>query len=100
MVQLMPSAPVARANIPFANVWNLQGDLTYERIWQDSYNFDGRAAALHAYYRDATFAAGAFAIYKSIAYDGENEGHQYLIGARPRFSGQPDTLWPDLVWAV
>ncbi|MBZ9993130.1 hypothetical protein [Mesorhizobium sp. BH1-1-4] len=73
-------AAAARVNIPFANLWNLQGDLSYERIWQDSYNFNGRGAALHAYYRDATFAAGAFAIYKSTAYDGENEGHQYLIG--------------------
>jgi hypothetical protein len=55
-----------RVNIPFAGRWNLQGDLTYDRIWQDDFHLDGTGAAIHGYYRDPdNFAAGVFAAYKS-----------------------------------
>ncbi|MET2825806.1 hypothetical protein [Mesorhizobium shangrilense] len=61
----------ARVNIPFAGRWNLQGDLAYDRIWNDNVRVDGVGGAVHGYYRDPdSFAAGAFAAYKSYGFGG------------------------------
>lgn len=71
-----------RVNIPVAGRWNLQGDLTYDRVWDDSLYLDGIGTAIHGYYRDAdSFAAGAFATYKSYG-SGSNGPtmYDYTVG--------------------
>ncbi|MBZ9994354.1 outer membrane beta-barrel protein [Mesorhizobium sp. BH1-1-4] len=60
-----------RVNIPFAQRWNLQGDLTYDRIWGHYSPLDGTSGTIHGYYRDPDrFAAGLFAAYTSFGESG------------------------------
>ncbi|OBQ74491.1 outer membrane beta-barrel protein [Mesorhizobium erdmanii] len=70
----------ARVNIAFAQRWNLQGDLTYDRIWGHYDPLDDTRGAIHGYYRDPdTFAAGLFASYASIGQTGVTVNN-YAIG--------------------
>ena len=68
--RLWAGGGASRVNIPFAGRWNLQGDLTYDRIWNDTGHMDGIGGAIHGYYRDPdSFAAGVFAAYKSYGFN-------------------------------
>ncbi|MEZ2329779.1 hypothetical protein AB6802_08650 [Mesorhizobium sp. RCC_202] len=61
----------ARVNVAFAQRWNLQGDLSYDRIWGHFDPLDDTRGAIHGYYRDPDrFAAGLFAAYTSIGETG------------------------------
>lgn len=70
-----------RVNIPVAGRWNLQGDVTYDRIWSDDRHLGGIGGAVHGYYRDPDrFAAGVFAAYESYDFGGGGSAYDYAIG--------------------
>ncbi|AGB45598.1 hypothetical protein Mesau_03227 [Mesorhizobium australicum WSM2073] len=69
-----------RVNIPFAERWNLQGDLTYDRIWGHYAPLDDTRGAVHGFYRDSDrFAAGIFAAYTSVGESGVTVNN-YAVG--------------------
>ncbi|TPI36076.1 hypothetical protein FJW07_05855 [Mesorhizobium sp. B3-1-9] len=73
----------ARVNIPFAQRWNFQGDLTYDRIWDDDFaHWGGVGGAIHGYYRDPDrFAAGVFATYTSVDFgDFDGKASSWAVG--------------------
>lgn len=71
----------ASLNIPFAQRWNLQGDLTYDRIWGHYSPLDDTRGAIHMYYRDAdSFAAGLFATYTSFGIADDVTAYNYAVG--------------------
>lgn len=71
----------ASLNIPFAQRWNLQGDLTYDRIWGHYSPLDDTHGAIHLYYRDAdSFAAGLFATYTSFGIADDVTAYNYAVG--------------------
>jgi hypothetical protein len=71
----------ARVNIAFAQRWNLQGDLSYDRIWGHYDPLDATRGAIHGFYRDPDrFAAGIFGAYTTFGFgDGVNV-HNHAVG--------------------
>ncbi|QKC89644.1 hypothetical protein EB230_15440 [Mesorhizobium sp. NZP2234] len=71
----------ARVNIAFAQRWNLQGDLTYDRIWGHYDPLDDTRGAVHGFYRDPDrFAAGIFAAYTSFGFAEGVTVYNYAVG--------------------
>ncbi|TPL85967.1 hypothetical protein [Mesorhizobium sp. B2-3-12] len=78
---LRTAGGAARVNIPFAQRWNLQGDLTYDRTWDDFDDRNGSGGAIHGYYRDPDrFAAGVFATYTAFDFGGDLNPSSYSVG--------------------
>ncbi|ODT13945.1 MAG: hypothetical protein ABS57_17100 [Mesorhizobium sp. SCN 65-12] len=71
----------ASLNIAFAQRWNLQGDLTYDRIWGHYSPLYDTRGAVHMYYRDPdSFAAGLFATYTSFGIADDVTAYNYAVG--------------------
>lgn len=71
----------ARVNIAFDQRWNLQGDVSYDRIWGHYDPLDDTRGAIHGFYRDPDrFAAGIFAAYTSFGFSEGVTVYNYAAG--------------------
>jgi hypothetical protein len=66
---LWAAGGAARVNVPFADSWNAQGDLTFDAIGADGDSVHGVGGAVHLYWRDpASYAFGAFGEIKGYGF--------------------------------
>lgn len=69
-----------RVNVPLARRWNIQGDVSYDRVWGHYAPLDDTRGTIHAYYREPeSFAAGIFASHTSFGESGVTVNN-YAVG--------------------
>lgn len=81
----------ARVNATFDKRWNGEGEIFFDRLFNDEGDLTAFGGAAHIYWRDpSAFAVGAFASINGLSGNGEHFANHFRVG--PQFQVYSDSI--------